>query len=65
MTLVQSILDVFENFLKEKGITIENPEKDNDPDTAILYGTDYSNLEFQIEETLKNALFRDRLNESE
>lgn len=55
---IGQIIDFLEDFLEEKGITIPNPEKDEDPDdenTAIIYGTDYGNIAFCIEETLANA----------
>ena len=42
------MLDVFEDFLEEKGITIENDEKDEDSSDAILYGTDYDNIEQKL-----------------
>ena len=49
--LIGLIIDIFEDFLEEKGIEIANPEKEDD-DVAILYGTDYFNLEDQIKDTL-------------
>ena len=59
--LVGQLIDIFEDFLEEKGISIENPEKQEaiadgeDPDSiCILYGTDYGELQSQIEETLIN-----------
>lgn len=39
--------DVVEDFLEEKGITkedIPNDERENDPDAAIIYGSDYDEL---------------------
>lgn len=59
--LVGQLLDIFEDFLAEKGIEIENPEKQEaindgeDPDSiCILYGTDYGDLQSAVEETLIN-----------
>lgn len=52
---VGQIIDIFEDFLEEKGIDIENDEKDerDDPESvAIIYGTDYGILQSAIEETL-------------
>ena len=53
------ILDIFEEFLEERGIEIPNPEKDEriaegaDPDSlCTLYGTDYGNLMSEIEGVL-------------
>lgn len=57
--LVGQIIDIFEDFLEEKGVNIENVEKEEavmdgeDPDgICILYGTDYGRLQSAIEETL-------------
>lgn len=59
--LVGEIIDIFEDFLEEKGINIENPEKADaiadgeDPEgLCILYGTDYGELQSSIEGTLFN-----------
>lgn len=59
-----SIIDVFEDFLESKGITIntiENKEReeyaDGDlTDLAIIFGSDYDSLENDIEEILKDEL---------
>lgn len=58
--LVGQIIDTFEDFLVEKGITIENPEKQEavndgeDPDSiCVLYGTDYGNLQSAVEDILR------------
>lgn len=57
--LTGQIIDIFEDFLDTKQITIPNPERDEykseDPlDTvANIYGEDYDYLETQIKETLK------------
>ncbi len=59
--LVGQLIDIFEDFLAEKGVEIENPEKaevvadGEDPESiCILYGTDYGVLQSAIEETLVN-----------
>lgn len=40
--LVGQIVDVFEDFLESKGISIENEERDeNEEIAAIIYGADY------------------------
>lgn len=52
--MVGQIIDIFEDFLEEKGIDIENPEKIQAEDACILYGTDYGKLQSAIEETLIN-----------
>jgi len=48
---IVSIIDVFEGFLEEKGVVINNPEKDDlgpDEDPAQIYGSDYFSLEDNI-----------------
>jgi hypothetical protein len=56
---VGQIIDIFEDFLEEKNVNIENPEKaeavndGEDPESiCILYGSDYGELQTQIETTL-------------
>ena len=47
------IIELFEDFLDEKGIVIPNDEKDQEPESASnIYGTDYGNLEGQLEHLL-------------
>ncbi len=48
------VIDIFEDFLEEKGVVIENEEKDDDPDAGDvrIYGSDYGELQSQIEEML-------------
>ena len=44
------IIDIFEDFLEERGIELPNVERDQDPDNAaIIYGTDYGHLRDQLE----------------
>ena len=59
--VIGQIIDTFEDFLEEKGVKIPNEEKQEaisqgeDPESiAILYGSDYGNLEDQIREILEN-----------
>ena len=53
--LIGQIIDIFEDFLDEKGITIANPEKEGcDDNPAVIYGSDYGDLEDDIRETLAN-----------
>lgn len=54
------IIEHFEDFLEEKGITIENREKQEaiddgeDPESICnIYGSDYGNLASEIELSLK------------
>lgn len=56
---IGQIIDIFDDFLEEKGICIENPEKDEAEDSgqdpeglAIIYGTDYGNLQTQLEDVM-------------
>ena len=51
---VGQILDGFEDFLESRKIDIPNPEKVDSDNPAILYGTDYGELQSYIEETLIN-----------
>lgn len=48
MTLAQEIIEVFENYLEDKGIVIENTEREGDDNAALIYGTEYGNLEDAI-----------------
>lgn len=44
---IGQMIDTVEDFLEEKGVTIDNPEKEEEEDdenTAILYGSDYDSL---------------------
>lgn len=43
-------IDIFENFLDEKGIEIDNPEKEESESPAIIYGTDYGILSDELRE---------------
>lgn len=45
-------VEVFEDFLEEKGIDIPNDERDEDPCGSLIYGTDYGNLSDRIESLL-------------
>ena len=51
------IVDIFEDFLAEKGIEMPNKERDEDADgdlegLATLFGSDYYHLEDQITEII-------------
>lgn len=53
--LLGNIIDIFEDFLEEHNVDIDNPEKNNDQDNpAIIYGTDYSQLEQELSKLLEN-----------
>lgn len=46
-----AIIDVFEQFLAERGITLDNAER-TESDNALIVGTDYFELEDAIVEIL-------------
>lgn len=50
------IIDIFEDFLEKKGVRIDNAEGDEreGEETAILYGTDYGDLQFRLEEMMES-----------
>ena len=52
---IGQIIDIFEDFLDEKGIVIVNPERDEDDEemAANIYGSDYDRLSDEITGTLK------------
>ena len=52
LTLLGAIIERFEDPLDERGIVIQNPEKDGDDDASNIYGTDYGELESAIESEL-------------
>lgn len=60
------IIDIFEDFLDEKGIKIDNPDCDMDSiedascDNVNIYGCDYGDLSDRIESTMTNwGLFKE------
>ncbi len=53
MELIGRFIDVFEDFLDEKGIVIPNEDKEQSGDGAAnIYGDDYAWLQVGIEDTL-------------
>ncbi len=48
-----TIIDAFEDFLESKGIEIINPEKTGDEGEAIIYGSDFDEVETDIRNCLK------------
>ena len=53
---IGQIIDLFEDFLDEKGVIINNPERDDEEDAemaANIYGSDYGILSDGIEEILQ------------
>ncbi len=55
MTKAQEIIEIFEDYLEKKGITIDNPEKEGRTDTAIIYGTEYGDMENEINNILSST----------
>jgi hypothetical protein len=43
-----NIIDIFEDYLGDKGIVIENKEKEGNEDEANIYGEEYYNMEDAI-----------------
>lgn len=54
LELLANIVETFEDFLDEKGIVIDNPEKEEDEFASNIYGTDFGNLCDAIENVLIN-----------
>lgn len=55
LSFLHDLIDVFENFLDDKGILLENPDKEQSGDGASnIYGDDYFDIESELECVLKN-----------
>jgi len=57
--LIGNIIDIFEDFLDDKGIIIPNQERDEDPEldaesSANIYGEDYDSLSTSLENLLRS-----------
>lgn len=52
LEMIGQIIDVFEDFLTEKEVTIDNPEKDASETDVLIYGHDYDRLYSEIMNTL-------------
>ena len=52
---IGQIIDIFEDFLEEKGIEIPNPERpaDDEENGAIIYGSDYGILQDDLEQMMR------------
>lgn len=58
LELIGQLIDIFEDFLDDKGITVQNHERDEDvnlisEESANIYGEDYYTLEEKITDTLQ------------
>lgn len=51
---VGQIIDIFEDFLASKGIKLDNPDRIDEDNEAIIYGSDYDEIEDRIVSTLRN-----------
>ena len=56
---IGNIIDIFEDFLDEKGVTLESPERDEemelDGDSAAnIYGSDYDSISDSLEALLRS-----------
>lgn len=57
MEFLGQIIDSFEDFLEEKKVSIKNHEKtedDHSDNPAIIFGSDYDNIEDSIRRLLQN-----------
>lgn len=63
MTISQEIVEIFENYLQNKGVSIPNEDRDKygDEHSCILYGMDYADLVDNVEDTLQKWMQNDIL----
>ena len=68
LEFIGQIIDIFEDFLDEKGVKIDNPDRDRDAivdascSKANIYGCDYGDLSDRIELTMTNwGFFKEEL----
>lgn len=52
LEMLACIIERFEDFLEKRGIDIPNPEKAEDPNASLIYGTDFGELSGNIEKEL-------------
>lgn len=52
---IGQIIDIFEDFLTEKAVHIDNPERDenDESDQAEIYGSDYNSIQSRLEDMMK------------
>ena len=55
---IGNIIDIFEDFLDEKGVTLESPERDEEMEldgdnAANIYGSDYDSISDSLEALLR------------
>ena len=62
---IGQIIDIFEDFLEEKGIRLDNDEREADDEfAAIIYGSDYGDIQDQLEAMLNEWANEDIENSS-
>ena len=55
MEFIGQIIDIFEDFLDERKVRLDNPEKTySRDDPAIIYGTDYGELQRNLGDMMIN-----------
>ena len=52
--LIGQVIDIFEDFLEARHISLPNPEKTYSEDPAVIYGTDYGALKCELEDMFLN-----------
>lgn len=50
--ICMDIIEAFEDFLDERGIVLENEDKEEDEDASNIYGMDYAELEEAVSRIL-------------
>lgn len=62
LEMLGEIIEIFERFLDERGIIIENEEKNEDAYASNIYGCDYGDMESEIESILiENGLLEEEV----
>lgn len=54
LEFIGQIIDIFEDFLEEREVTLPNDEREQDEYAAIIYGTDYDQLQTELIDTMWN-----------
>lgn len=52
LELLACLVERFEDFLEKRGIDIPNPEKEEDPNASLIYGSDFGELTEGLEKEL-------------
>lgn len=58
---IGQIIDIFEDFLTDRDVSIRNSGKPREYDGAIIYGSDYDSLSGKLIELIDNWGIRDCL----